>query len=220
MKQSFRSEMELADHKHLNDYLNSVIQNSLAPGRITMDYKHPVVVDSFHHLSAFAKQQIPSALKRYMHAKKEPRLRVTYDTKENRVTDRLVKLKVADLHIFNPTCQDCRITINVELNFNRPDIDPEALIAPPEPQRPSEPSRRKDRLSYKHLAYTVDLTRIDTEGMNPKFELEEECDATLLRQQMQLVREGKKSGFGDIVSGFLDNLVFLMRERAPRADRV
>jgi polynucleotide 5'-triphosphatase len=204
--------MQPADHQYLNDYLNSVLRNSRTPGRISLDYKHPVVVDSFHTLSAFAKQQIPPALQRYIHAKKEPRLRITYDTKENKVTDRLVKLKVADLHIFNPACQDCRISINVELNLNRPDIDPQALIAADD----AEPSRRKDRMSYRHLAYAIDLTRIDTEGMNPKFELEEECDATLLRQHMQLVREGKKSGFGDIVSGFLDNLVFLMRERAPQ----
>jgi hypothetical protein len=32
---------------------------------------------------------------------------------------------------------------------------------------------------------------------------------------MGLAKQGQKSAFGDVVSGFLDNLTFLMREKAP-----
>lgn len=67
-----------------------------------MIYEHPVHEDSFHHLSAYAKSLIPPAVQRYIHPKKEPRLRVTFDKKKKQYTDRIVKLKVADLHIFNP----------------------------------------------------------------------------------------------------------------------
>lgn len=47
-----------------------------------------------------------------------------------------------------------------------------------------------------------------------RFELEQEMDANILRQQMHLAAESKPNAFGDVVSGFLDNLVFLMREKA------
>lgn len=229
---SFRSEMQLEDHKHLNDYLNAVIKRTLTPGRVPMTYSHPVVTDSFHHLSPYAKQLIPPALQRYIKPKQDVRIRVTTDKSSGRVLARLVKLKVADLHIYNPPVQDCRITINVEVNLNRPGVDPDALIAADDAQRGNQAPRLKDRMSYKHLAYAIDLTKVDQDGkqtchpteamssncphlgMPSKFELEQEVDANILRQQMQLAGDGKPNAFGDIVSGFLDNLVFLMREKA------
>ena len=61
---------------------------------------------------------------------KDPRLRVTTNTKENRIIARIVKVRIADLHIFNPGFYDCRISINLEVNLDRPDIDPNLAGSP------------------------------------------------------------------------------------------
>lgn len=160
--------MQLQDHRHINDYLNSVIKRTLTPGRVPMTYSHPVVTDSFHHLSPYAKQLIPPALQRYIKPKQDVRIRVSTEKNTNKVLARLVKLKVADLHIYNPPVQDCRISINVEVNLNRPDVDADALIAADDAQRGNSAARTKDRMSYKHLAYTIDLTKVDQDGMPSK----------------------------------------------------
>ena len=230
---SFRSEMKLVshhhtpptnpqtnphsqdEHKHLNEYLNASIQNSLKPGRIPMRYKHLYETDSFHHLSATALALLPESLQRRPDPKRENRLRITSDTRTRQTTARIIKRKIADLHIYNPASYDCRITINVEVNLDRPDIEPAALIAADDAQRGNEVARVKDRLSYKHLAYSIDLTKVEMQGMPARFELELEVDSALLRQQMELAKAGQKGAFGEVVSGFLDNLTFLMREKAP-----
>ena len=76
-----------------------------------------------------------------------------------------------------------------------------------------EVPRVKDRLSYKHLAYSIDLTKVEREGLDASYELELEVDSALLRQQMGLIKQGRESAYTEVVSGFLDNATFLMRER-------
>jgi hypothetical protein len=180
-----------------------------------MRYKHLYETDSFHHLSASGLALLPESLQKRSNPKRENRLRITTDSKTRQVTARIIKHKIADLHIYNPASYDCRITINLEVNLDRPDIEPASLVAADDAQRGHEVPRVKDRLSYQHLAYSIDLTKVEMQGMPPRFELELEVDSALLRQQMGLAKQGQKSAFGDVVSGFLDNLTFLMREKAP-----
>ena len=207
---------QAAEHKHLNDYLNTAIKDSMEhEGRVPMKYNHLYEVDSFHHLSAYGLQLLPQALQRHRNAKKEPRLRITRDSRTGQIIARIVKIKIDDLHIYNPGAYDCRITINLEVNLNRPDIDPNSLIAADDAERGNEPPRRKDRMSYKHLAYSIDLTKVEMDGMPPRYELEQEVRSDMLRQQMALARDHRKNAFGDVVSAFLDNLTFLMREQLP-----
>lgn len=195
-----------------------MIQRSQAPGRIALTYKHHYETDSFHQLTAYGRQFIPPTLQRHIHPKKEPRLRITKDSSRTAsagdVKARLIKLNIANLHIHNPAGYDSRISINVELNLHRTDIDAAALLPPDDAEQKNEPPRKKDRLAYQHLAFSLDLTKVESLGMPPKYEMEQEVDAAVLRLQMQLAREGKPSAFGDVVSGFLDNLVFLMRQKA------
>ena len=230
---SFRSEMKLVspihmliaiyhktnssqdEHKHLNEYLNAAIQTSLKPGRIPMTYKHLYETDTFHHLSPTALSLLPPSLQTRTPARRENRLRITTDTRTHAITARIIKHKLADLHIYNPGAYDSRISINLEINLNRPDISPASLIAADDAARGNEVPRVKDRLSYQHLAYSIDLTKVEMAGLPPRFELEQEVDSALLRRQMGLAKRGEPNAFGDVVSGFLDNLVFLMREKAP-----
>ncbi|KAK3719463.1 hypothetical protein LTR37_004321 [Vermiconidia calcicola] len=211
---SFESQMTEAEHQAMNNFLNDTIQKTQQPGRSVMRYKHIFEQDSFHALSPYGLSMLPESLKRRRN-NREPRLRITTDTKTGKIVARIVKINVSQLHIFNPLYNyDCRISINIEVNLDRPDIDPASLVAE-QAVAVKELDRKKDRLSYKHLAYSIDLTRVDREGHKPSYELEVEVDSNLLRQQMQLLQGGQESAFGDVVSGFLDNTTFLMRQGLP-----
>lgn len=200
----------------MNTFLNQAIQDSTRnPGRVPMQYNHPRETDTFRTLSAAGIQALPKAFQQRPLGR-ELKLRTTTDHKTNQITARIVKIHIADLHIFNPQGDyDCRITMNLEVNLLRPDLHPDDLIDPPTGANPAPPDRRKDRLSYKHLAYSVDLTRVDVNGLAPKYELELEVDAGLLRAQMDLMQRGESHAFGDVVAGFLDNATYLMRCRVP-----
>lgn len=208
-----------AEHKHMNEFLNATIKDSKQySGRIGMHYEHPFEIDSFHHLSSYGQSLLPKSIQRRQGTQR-PRLRITY--KDNRdgtrgdIKARIVKLPISNLHIFNPGHHyDCRISINLEVNFHRPDVDLDSLIdVDADRQNPPDVDRVKDRIQYKHLAYCIDLTKVQRRGLEPSHELELEVDSNALREQMALMREGKPNGFGDVVAGFLDNATFLMRTR-------
>lgn len=198
----------------MNQFLNATTQESRQPGRVHMQYAHLHQTDSFSTLSAAGYAALPeSARKRPL--KRELRLRTTRDSRTGQVLARIVKIPLGDIHIYNPNePYDCRISMNLEVNLERPDLDPAALIEPPTAEKPAQPERKKDRLSYKHLCYSVDLTKVEVQGVaRPKYELELELDPGKLRAQMALQSQGQPNGVADVVSGFIDNACFLMKQR-------
>lgn len=209
--------MRQAEHKDMNSYLNSATQTSFRePGREKIDYKHLFETDSFRTLSEVGLRALPEAIHKHNQRGRDLKLRTTIDSKTKVLKARIVKVKVADLHIFNPGPNyDMRISINIECNLIRPDLDPHALTKEPNPQEPVQPDRKKDRLSYKQLKYSVDLTRVDVAGMPPKYELEIEVDANALRQEMSKMLVGQDNGFTDIVDGFMENAQWLMKQVKP-----
>ena len=74
-----------------------------------------------------------------------------------------------------------------------------------------EVDRIKDRIEYKHLAYSIDLTKVAHQGLEPSHELELEVNSNVLREQMALMREGKpeylfcasQGGAAGTASGFV-----------------
>ncbi|KAK5126544.1 hypothetical protein LTR85_009478 [Meristemomyces frigidus] len=215
----FESQMEEPEHKAMNEFLNGAIKDTLQKGRVAMQYQHPREIDSFQPLSAAGIAALPPIFRsRKLPPGRELRLRTSIDQKNRQVTARIVKQQVADLHIYNPRHEyDCRISINLEANMNRPDLAPfEDLVEPAKYDAHADLlERRKDRLSYKHLAYSVDLTRVDVKGAAAKYELELEVDAQVLREQIRAMDEGRGAfGFQTVVSGFLDNATYLMRQKA------
>lgn len=209
------------EHKAMNQFLNDAIKETMQKGRVPMQYQHPRQTDSFEPLSAAGIAALPPVFrKRKLPPGREMRLRTTKDFKSNQITARIVKLQIADCHIYNPRHDyDCRISINLEANMNRPELAPhEALVEPQKFDVAAAPERQKDRLSYKHLGYSIDLTRVDVKGRAAKYELELEVDAQVLREQIRAMQEGRGAfGFQTVVSGFLDNATFLMRQRAVAA---
>lgn len=100
----------------------------------------------------------------------KPRVRVTTDQRTNEVLARIVKCRVADLNVYSPrTCLDWRVSVNLEMNY---DGDMSELIPIPDVGGGSarrgggggsgSGHREKDRMSYRHLAYQIDLTQVGT----------------------------------------------------------
>lgn len=206
------------EHQAMNKFLNTATQQSHGPGRVPVKYEHLYQTDSFAKLSAAGIAALPPTVQHRAHLHgRELRLRTTRNSKDNSVIARIVKVPLGDLHIANPLDPyDCRVSINLEVNLDRPDLHPDDLVEPPAPDRPAPPERRKDRLSYKHLAYSIDLTKVESAGVPPKYELELEVDAEALRGQMARIKAGQQSAYSAVVGGFLDNATFLMRQ-APVA---
>ncbi|KAK3100972.1 hypothetical protein LTR53_018657, partial [Teratosphaeriaceae sp. CCFEE 6253] len=141
---------------------------------------------------------------------------------------RIVKLNIANLHILNPAGDyDCRVSVNLEADLNAPHLAPHAELSEdwPPGSRVS-PDRIKDRMSYRHLLYRIDLTAVTTPtpgggdgAVGPaKFELELEVEGKGLREQMRRIGGGGgdkgEDAFADVVAGFWDNATLLMRQRA------
>ncbi|KAF2721809.1 mRNA triphosphatase CET1 [Polychaeton citri CBS 116435] len=217
----FESRMEEAEHQRMNLYLNSTIRQSIdSKGRIPLTYKHLMERDVFEALSPAGMEALPpSALSRVRSTGRELKLRTTVNISEKdkdgyrvgQVKARIVKLPLGDLHIHSPNDPyDCRISMNLEVNATHLAEQGLDLV---DKSGPQAPARQKDRVSYKHLAYSVDLTKVEVKGMAPKYELELEVDANILRQQMSLMAQGQDNAFGEVVSGFVDNATFLMRQR-------
>lgn len=98
----------------------------------------------------------------------KPKVRVTTDQKTGRVMNKIVKARIADCNVYSPmTCFDWRISVNMEMPWAG-DID--GLVAMPGADvggggmnggaGGGEGVRMKDRMSYKHLAYQIDLTQV------------------------------------------------------------
>ena len=212
----FESKMTLADHKAMNDFLNATTAKSREPGRVHMGYEHIYERDSFRPLSKLGQQVLPKALQQHQSRHREPKIRITHENAKGKNPVRkaaIVKVNVDNLHIFNPRHNyDCRISINLEVNLlGRTDLaDFESLISHDDKGTP-QVDRIKDRLSYKHLAYSIDLTKVVT-GDLASYELELEVDSNVLREQMGNIKQRKPDAYGDVVSGFVDNAVFLMRQ--------
>lgn len=212
----FESHMTEAQHKRLNEFLNQAVQESVTlPGRHRLDYKHRYEIDSFAQLSAAGFDALPRSALNYLDQARQPRLRTSVNERAPAGTDpviaRIVKIRLADLDIFCPGSPfDCRISINIEVDMHRPGIDPTAIV---EGGDTKIGERKKDRLSYTHSVYSVDLTQVKSADGRKVHELEIEVDAKELREQAEREAAGQPSGFGDMVQGLVNNMLTLMSVR-------
>lgn len=199
-------------------------------GRVQMQYKHRYEMDSFADLSVTGRAALPASAKRELARHKQPgslRLRTTTDnnpkikpTGPKPVLAQMVKLRLADRDIFFPgELYDVRISVNIEIDFHgRQDVDP-SLLAVSDPKIPPPRPRFKDRLSYKHLVSSIDLTQVSYDGAGGNLdgekthELEVELASDVLRGQALLLREGKTNAFEAVVEKFWNDVVLLVRVR-------
>jgi len=118
-----------------------------------MDYVHTREKDTFFELPPDKLQALPNIL--HVHMRHRPKVRVTYDQKTGKVINKIIKARIADLNVYSPkTAFDWRVSANIEMPY----------LGDIEGLQPSSDrgggDRNKDRLSYRHLAYHIDLTQV------------------------------------------------------------
>ena len=190
----------------------------MGPKRIPMKYKRTNEIDTFYELTQKGQLALPASITANfskMHRGKTT-VRVTTDQKTGKELAKIVKARVVDIDVYSPnTVFDWRISVNVEMNFEGSMQD---LIEPDRSQG-RKPDRYKNRLSYSHLAYQIDLTLVaPTEGVEKRgkeHELEIELSSQEVRRQGKLAQAGQVNEYTELVKGFLDNVRLLARHCQP-----
>ena len=163
-----------SQHRTLNQFLNKAVLSSKqhpdsasaqSPSngvvnssklRIPVDYVHTRERDRFYDLPSSVLPSLPLSVRPYVNARHRMRVRVTTDQKTGEKLAQIIKVRIADLDIYSPrTAFDWRISVNLEMAY---DGDVSNLTEIVENGRKSE--RNKDRMTYKHLAYQIDLTQV------------------------------------------------------------
>ncbi|EFR05390.1 mRNA-capping enzyme subunit beta [Nannizzia gypsea CBS 118893] len=207
---AFESSMSQAQHRAMNNFLNEAVKTSISQGtaRIPLAYAHKRERDTFYDISA---NDLPPIVQHHLHPRHKPRVRVTTDVRTGAVIARIVKCRIADLDVYSPrTCLDWRISVNLEMNY---DGDLDKLQQPSDWKRNGD--RNKDRMSYRHLAYQIDLTQVGTTDSAPsdfEHELEIEISSAEIRRQGDLALSGDMNNrYEDLIKGFVDNIRVLAR---------
>jgi hypothetical protein len=176
----FKSSMTEPQHRSFNEFLNMLVQQThpankaanaaLPRPRLPIDYRHRRETDKFYELPAAVRDRaLPVCVAKPIAAKGHGvKVRVSYDQKTNKVIAKIVKARIADLSLHFPDQPlDCRISVNLEMDWDGSVEELEKMAAAA--SRPPIPPRMKDRLSYKHGCYQIDLTQVtqNTAGVSP-----------------------------------------------------
>jgi len=111
------------------------------------------------------------------------------------------------MEIYNPNYEfDYRISISLETDWKGRD---EWLTRLPEMK-----GRNKDRMSYKHMMFQVDLTQVshDDDPMRKEHELEVEIETSRIQTELAKLRNGEASEYDSMIRGLLDNVRLLSRK--------
>ena len=146
-------------HRAMNNFLNDAVKASMPqqnPSRIPIAYVHKKERDTFYEIQV---SELPPVIRQNLNPRHKPKVRVTTDQRTGEVLAKIVKCRVADLDVCSPrTTVDWRVSVNLEMEYtgdvsNLPVIDPAVM-------KGGRGDRNKDRMSYRHLAYQVDLTQV------------------------------------------------------------
>ncbi|KMU86786.1 mRNA-capping enzyme subunit beta [Coccidioides immitis H538.4] len=219
MRIAFESSMTLAQHRSLNNFLNESVKSSMGPGssRMPITYAHKKERDTFYEISSSALAPI---VQHHLNPRHKPKVRVTTDQRTGAILARIIKCRIADLDVYSPrTNLDWRISVNLEMNYEG-DINELIPASDAGNFGGRAKSRNKDRMSYRHLAYQIDLTQVATaEANNPpnpqadfEHELEIEISSAEIRRQGDLALAGDLANqYEELVKGFVDNVRVLAR---------
>ena len=144
------------------------------------------------------------------------KVRRTFDKKTGEMKAQIIKTRVADLEVFNPNEEfDYRISISLETPWN----GPESHLRPTADKK-DVIDRLKDRLSYKHRDYQIDLTQIsDNDPDRPgqhKHEVEVEINNDSFSVALGNARAGSGDQYEKCINGFIDN-IRILASQATRA---
>ncbi|KAJ5142819.1 uncharacterized protein N7515_001606 [Penicillium bovifimosum] len=234
---SFESKMTVEQHRAMNNFLNEAVKASMPqnnPNRIPLAYVHKKERDTFYEIQA---ADLPPVIRQNLNPRHKPKVRVTTDERTGEILAKIVKCRVADVDVCSPrTTVDWRVSVNLEMEYTG-DVSNLTMIDTAV-NKGGRGDRIKDRMSYRHLAYQVDLTQVAKSDVSscfqspcvtvktslltvqqqqpgkPEFEheLEVEVSAAEIRRQGQLAMTGDpKNQYEDLVKGFVDNIRLLAR---------
>ncbi|KAJ3551657.1 hypothetical protein NPX13_g11310 [Xylaria arbuscula] len=225
---AFRSSMTEDQHRVLNEYLNAQVtssmlaRNSATEPRVPVQYIHRRQTDKFYDLPPNLRQRIPPSIANLLQQNGPLKARVSYDQKTGNVIAKIVKARVADLHIHMAHMPlDCRISVNIEWDWDGP---AEEIESNQIPNKDRQPDRNKDRLSYTHGFYQIDLTQVTRENPGAQghagaptkeHELEIELESRVLYEHGHLLMKNEPNRYADLVDGLVDNVRVLAR-RCPQ----
>lgn len=149
-----------------------------------MFYDHPRETDTFYSLTAAGEACVPASVRRFFNPKHRPRVRVTVVQPAAGSTAglapvvkaRIIKCRMADFDVYCPSLAfDYRISISIESPFDGPDdvlikvndTGPAGSSGGGATTGGNSSEREKDRVSYRHLAYQIDLTQISHPNVRP-----------------------------------------------------
>jgi hypothetical protein len=217
----FESSMKSDQHARLNKYLNSAVQQSQRPDRRVIEYKHLRETDYFYDIPQMALNLLdPIVLDLHNRSgrKGAPRLRVTRDNVTGEITAVIVKTRLQDMEVRCPNDEfDFRISISLETQWTNPGYEqfPEHL------DHGVRTTRNKDRLSYRHQGFLVDLTQVTPftrpgEKSEKIHELEIEMDVDKLVEEGYKNLNNQPNQYTDLIHVFLNNVKVVNRAaRAP-----
>ncbi|KAI3107302.1 hypothetical protein CBS147333_6371 [Penicillium roqueforti] len=220
IRTSFESNMTVEQHRAMNNFLNEAVKASMPQPnstRIPLAYVHKKERDTFYEIQA---ADLPPVIRQNLNPRHKPKVRVTTDERTGEILAKIVKCRVADMDVCSPrTTVDWRVSVNLEMEYtgdvsNLPVIDAAVV-------KGARGDRIKDRMSYRHLAYQVDLTQVAKSDQQPgknefEHELEVEVSADEIRRQGKLAMSGDpKNQYEDLVKGFVDNIRLLARAVPP-----
>lgn len=196
-------------HKRINDFLNEIVgQTHNDTSRTPLLYNHPHESDEFYELKREGMADLIPSVTQWIDKRHPPKVRITTDLKTNTQKAKIIKSRIADLEVYNPGCQfDFRISISIESPW---DGRMDYLV----PIGDGSNDRKKDRMSYRHSAYQIDLTQIsyNDPSKQKQHELEVEISTELIRKELDNLKERRPSRYEELVRGFIDNVRILCRK--------
>lgn len=197
----FSSDMTVQQHAMYNQSLNSLVQRTGDANypNARIRYEHFRLVDTFYNMPP---------------GSGGGRVRVTRDEKTGQVKECVQKVRIADLNVYSPKRKmDWRVSVSIET--------PAKL--PPESLQPTT-TRRKDRMSYSHQAFKIDLTQVTTSPdpahsqLSHELEIEFADSNELMRCARARTRgsgaawSGKEGeAFDELIRVFVNNIRILVR---------
>jgi hypothetical protein len=198
----------------LNEFLNNLSHRSFKevhdgsnPGRECIRAAHTIEVDEFFELTREGLQELPRSFLEYLPRGREVKVRRTMSTKTNELRAQIIKTRIADLEVYSPmTAFDYRISISLEIPWDGP---PQHLQA----SKDSGRDRQKDRVSYRHHAYQIDLTQIShASSPDLQHELEVEISVDETKREIENLKAGRENRYEELVRSFINNVRILCRE--------
>ncbi|KAL8730878.1 MAG: hypothetical protein Q9166_003805 [cf. Caloplaca sp. 2 TL-2023] len=218
LKTQFKSSMTETQHSQLNNFLNKSLINSQPPPagapsrpgrpRLPLVYAHRYETDNFYDLPPNALKALPPLIQGYLGGRFLPKVRITTDDKTGKELARIIKLKVSDIEVYSPRALfDWRVSVNLEYKY---DGDIRDLVKSIEGKDRKNIDRKKNRMSYTHGPYQLDLTQVHKAGTNStvekEHELEIELSAATVIEQTRRVIDQQPNGYEDLIKGFVDNV--------------